>query len=515
MPTPTQIVGKYIKDGTIPAAKLDTGAQSSGLTAKLIAYRDAVSNFSFTAAHSNVVTTQVTAVATTLTPVPNLLALGVYTGAVANSADPLRAIIRAAGTDSSIPDGVGGDVYGVLTELSGVYTLTAFKSDGSSFTFGGTTSIDFFFVEVFNLNTAPASAALYSGVAGVVDATDIGLLNLHLNAGTSPAKHAATQISYSNAGNFNITHTTVQLALADLDAVIAALNPSPTNYTPSAATVAGHLAGIDTELGVIIASSGLAKASAVAAAPASISGTYNNGTLGVGATITEVGNGALPTQDGITLSTNDRLLLAFQGAPAQNGVYTVTQLGDGGNPYILTRTTDFNTTSNIKAGSSVPVNSGTLYGGASFFVKVSPATIGTSAINFQPVKVQPQFLDSQFKVQNASDPTKQLAVDVSGVSTATTRTVTAANRNVALDNITIESWESFTLSSGQAAAKSVTLAHTPKVPANTELFPAGAPKQQYGLDFTVSGTTLSWTGLGLDGTLVTGDVIEVGYLYNG
>lgn len=68
--------------------------------------------------------------------------------------------------------------------------------------------------------------------------------------------------------------------------------------------------------------------------------TYNNGASGVGATLTAQANGALPNIDGVGLSVDDRILVKNQVAGLQNGIYKVTQLGDGSNPFILTRTVD-------------------------------------------------------------------------------------------------------------------------------------------------------------------------------
>jgi hypothetical protein len=68
--------------------------------------------------------------------------------------------------------------------------------------------------------------------------------------------------------------------------------------------------------------------------------TYANGTSGVGATLTANANGALAAQDGVTLVAADRILVDSESTASHNGIYTVTQVGDGSHPYILTRTTD-------------------------------------------------------------------------------------------------------------------------------------------------------------------------------
>lgn len=65
--------------------------------------------------------------------------------------------------------------------------------------------------------------------------------------------------------------------------------------------------------------------------------TYNNGTLGVGATII-VADAPIGTIDGYTVLAGDRILVKNQASSLQNGIYIATTLGGGG--YTLTRATD-------------------------------------------------------------------------------------------------------------------------------------------------------------------------------
>ena len=67
-----------------------------------------------------------------------------------------------------------------------------------------------------------------------------------------------------------------------------------------------------------------------------------------------------------------------------------------------------------------------------------------------------------------------------------------------------------TLSAGEAAAKSLTLASTPAVPNKVTLVWEGVT-QFYGDDFTVSGNTLSWSGTDLDDKLASGDRLVITY----
>jgi len=76
--------------------------------------------------------------------------------------------------------------------------------------------------------------------------------------------------------------------------------------------------------------------------------------------------------------------------------------------------------------------------------------------------------------------------------------------------------DEFTLTSTQInTSKSVTLSHTPATDDDVKLTVYGGISQDEGVDFSVTGTTLSWTGLGLDGILEVGDKIEVSYSYAG
>jgi hypothetical protein len=74
--------------------------------------------------------------------------------------------------------------------------------------------------------------------------------------------------------------------------------------------------------------------------PINLNATYDNGTSGVGATLTNAGTQAVITIDGVALSSADRVLIYNQTNAAHNGIYTVTTVGDGSTNWVLTRATD-------------------------------------------------------------------------------------------------------------------------------------------------------------------------------
>jgi hypothetical protein len=74
--------------------------------------------------------------------------------------------------------------------------------------------------------------------------------------------------------------------------------------------------------------------------PINLNAAYNNGTAGVGATLTNTGTLAAISIDGVALSLNDRVLIYNQTNAAHNGIYYVSTVGDGATAWVLTRTTD-------------------------------------------------------------------------------------------------------------------------------------------------------------------------------
>ncbi len=108
--------------------------------------------------------------------------------------------------------------------------------------------------------------------------------------------------------------------------------------------------------------------------------TYNNGA----GTLTKSTNGALVAQDGITLAVGDVLLVKNQASTLQNGLYEVTTVGDGSNPFVLTRPTDYNQTAEIYP-SQVNVLSGTTNGTKYFLQTTVDPTIGTDPIVYSSI----------------------------------------------------------------------------------------------------------------------------------
>ena len=102
--------------------------------------------------------------------------------------------------------------------------------------------------------------------------------------------------------------------------------------------------------------------------PSNLNATYNNGASGVGATLTNAGANAALVLDDISMTLGDRVLVSNQTDQTQNGVYTVTTVGDGSTAWVLTRSTDTDT-----SGPSDPDAFGK---GDAFFIKEGTTNAG-------------------------------------------------------------------------------------------------------------------------------------------
>jgi hypothetical protein len=100
--------------------------------------------------------------------------------------------------------------------------------------------------------------------------------------------------------------------------------------------------------------------------------TYNNGTSGVGATLTTTGT--YTTIDGVTLSNGMRILVKNEANTAHNGIYDRT------NTTVLTRSTDFDTSAEMAGGDFTFVTAGTLYDNTGWVMTDPVTTVGTSPV---------------------------------------------------------------------------------------------------------------------------------------
>ena len=136
----------------------------------------------------------------------------------------------------------------------------------------------------------------------------------------------------------------------------------------------------------------ITKANSSTAIVATNSGSFTAGM--VGRTITGTGIQPATTITVVTDSTHATISLATTNGTAanavinadfQDGIYIVTQPGDGSTKFVLTRATAFDEASEIKTGIQFLVTAGTVYTGSTWAVtSANVSTMGTDSIVFSP-----------------------------------------------------------------------------------------------------------------------------------
>lgn len=270
------------------------------------------------------------------------------------------------------------------------------------------------------------------------------------------------------------------------------------------------------------------RAATTAALPTS---TYAPGVNGVGATLTANANGALPSIDGIGLSLNDRILVKNQASSLENGIYVLSQLGDAGNPWILTRSLDANEGSAhasegdsnlVSQGMFVPVAEGTLNGALGFILTTTnPISLGVTALSFA------QFGEVIQAGQGLTKTGQTLSVDAGdGLGFSGSSLVVLVDDNLVDGTTKIDGSgqvvgrrryeEAFTISAGDITNGYVDLA---KVASRDSVgfFPRFGIKQKEAIDFTVSylggaggKTRITWTG-DFGSIVEAGDILDINY----
>lgn len=229
------------------------------------------------------------------------------------------------------------------------------------------------------------------------------------SAASGPAINLASDVTgtlpIANGGTGATTSAGAAFALkgANTDLTSVALTSGTVSAVPSAAFDLTNKSYVDT----LVAGLNFHVAAQYATAAALAANTYNNGTAGVGATLTGNAVGAL-TVDSNVVVVAQRILVKNEVAGANNGVYVVTTVGNGSTAYVLTRATDYNTagtsSNQVGAGDYIYVTAGTVNANTAWVQQTGqPIVIGTTAIVF-----------TQFGVTGAGGTNTQVQYNASG-----------------------------------------------------------------------------------------------------
>lgn len=339
---------------------------------------------------------------------------------ISGSANTLSAIPNSALTNSSVT------FNGVAVALGASGTITAASPNALTIGTG-------------------LSGTSYNGSAAVTIAIDSTVATLTGTQTLTNKTISGSSNTLSNIGNASLTNSSVTvgttaIALGASSLTLGGLTSVAVTQDPTSALQLATKQYVDA-----VAEGLHIHESCAAATPgtlASITGgtvTYNNGTAGVGATLTL--SVALTTLDGYTLLNGNRVLVKNEATQANNGIYTWAIGGT-----VLTRATDFDTAAEMASGDFTFITNGTLYANTGW-VQTDPVTVvGTSPVTWIQFSGAGTYTagtgltltGSQFSITNtgvaattygSASAVPVLAVNAQGQLTLATNTPIAINGN--------------------------------------------------------------------------------------
>jgi hypothetical protein len=198
-------------------------------------------------------------------------------------------------------------------------------------------------------------------------------------AGDSGSDSASLGETYTIAGGTSISTTatsnTVTINLGSINATTTTITNVPTPSAAGDPVNKAYADSISEGLHVHEQVHGLTDTPL-----ATITGdtvTYDNGSSGVGATLTM--NTALDLStdiDNHVVSIGERIIVAGESTAAHNGIYVVTSTT------VLTRATDFDTPTEMAGGDFIWVTHGDTYGDTGWVMSEAVTTVGTSDVTF-------------------------------------------------------------------------------------------------------------------------------------
>lgn len=298
----------------------------------------------------------------------NILYYGTGTGGVGGSA---TSIIPIAGNGAFVDVSSNQTIGGTKTFSSPVAAdITGNAATATNATNAGTATQanQLTTARTISVSSDATGSTSFNGSANADIALTLATVNSNVGAFTKITVNAkglataASQASLSDlaapTANFGMNNFT----LTNL--------PEPVN--PQDAATKNYVDGIAQGLHVHASCE-----AGTTASLASITGgtvTYDNGTAGVGATLTL--SNALTVLDGVTLSPGFRILVKNETNLATNGIYVYTS------STVLTRASDFDTAAEIAGGDFTFVSGGTVLDNTGW-VQTEPCNvIGTDPIQF-------------------------------------------------------------------------------------------------------------------------------------
>jgi hypothetical protein len=298
----------------------------------------------------------------------NILYYGTGTGGSGGSA---TSIIPIAGNGAFVDVSTNQTIGGTKTFSSAIAAdITGNAATATTATTSGTATQanQLTTARTISVSSDATGSASFDGSANADIALTLATVNANVGAFTKitvNAKGLATAASQAS-----LTDLAAPTANFSMNNFTLSNLPEPTN--PQDAATKNYVDGIAQGLHVHASCE-----AGTTASLASITGgtvTYNNGTAGVGATLTL--SNPLTVLDGVTLSNGFRILVKNEANLANNGIYVRTSAT------VLTRASDFDTAAEIAGGDFTFVSAGTVLDNTGWVQTEPVNVIGTDPITF-------------------------------------------------------------------------------------------------------------------------------------
>ena len=189
------------------------------------------------------------------------------------------------------------------------------------------------------------------------------------------ADHTHGTPTHDNAAHSAINLSALAVPLANINVNSFKITNLATPTASTDAATKGYVDGVAEGLHI--------HAPSVVATTANLSADYDNGTSGVGATLTNNSTQAALVIDGVTLSVDDRVLVKNQTTQSENGIYYVSDTGSVSTDWVLTRALDFDTTTEISGGDFTFVTGGSTYDNTGWVQTTPTVVVGTDPVVWQ------------------------------------------------------------------------------------------------------------------------------------
>jgi len=242
----------------------------------------------------------------------------------------------------------------------------------------------------FTVNSDKFAVTAGSGntvIKGTLNGQDAVDFDSSLNVDGATTLNGNVTLGNAGSDTVTVTGTATFTPSADFDGGFTVAGSQTINMgsnrvqgvaTPTATTDAANKGYVDSVKQALDI-----KDSVKVATTANLAAAYNNGSSGVGATLTMDASGTV-TIDGVVTAADDRVLIKDQSSGAHNGIYKVTTAGAVGVAGVFTRVEDADSSTEVTGGLFTFVEAGSSNADNAYVLTsiTGTATMGSDALTF-------------------------------------------------------------------------------------------------------------------------------------